>query len=356
MNLGVKLHCVVTALAIMRNELDNPGQSVKLAASAEALLRRAHWLSFRDYMVNTRVLSISIIIPVHQGGDEFRRCLSSVTELDPAPLEVIVIADGNIGEDVQLAREFSIRLVQLPVRRGPACARNLGAKNAEGELSFFLDSDVVVPRDVVGVVQSAFAADPGLAAVFGSYDDEPAASSFLSQYRNLFHHYVHQSANPEASTFWAGCGAIRRELFLKLGGFDEDYGVPAIEDIELGRRLKLAGCRIKLLKTMQVKHLKYWGLWSLVKSDLFQRAIPWSRLILRSHWMINDLYLNLSSRLSVLLVFAMSGCLILAPAQLRLAGMAAMLAVVFLWLNLSLIGFFLKNRGVWFTVRAIPWL
>jgi GT2 family glycosyltransferase len=144
-----------------------------------------------------------------------------------------------------------------------------------------------------------------LTALFGSYDDAPAATNFLSQYKNLFHHYVHQIANEEASTFWGACGAIRREVFLKLGGFDESYHQPCIEDIELGYRLKRAGYRIRLLKTLQVKHLKHWGVKSLLKTDFFQRALPWTELILRDRRLVNDLNLKTSSRVSVASIYGL---------------------------------------------------
>jgi hypothetical protein len=49
---------------------------------------------------------------------------------------------------------------------------------------------------------------PEVDAVFGSYDDAPRAPNFIAQYKNLFHHYVHQHGKEEASTFWAGCGTV----------------------------------------------------------------------------------------------------------------------------------------------------
>ena len=70
------------------------------------------------------------------------------------------------------------------------------------------------------------------------------ANNFVSQYKNLFHHFVHQDASGTATSFWAGCGAIRRDIFLRLGGFNTAYKRPSIEDIELGYRLTRAGHRI----------------------------------------------------------------------------------------------------------------
>src|SRR5690606_2357585 len=96
----------------------------------------------------------------------------------------------------------------------------------------------------------------------------PAASNILSQYKNLFHHFVHQQGRREAKTFWAGCGAIRRSVFEEVGGFSTAYGRPCIEDIELGSRLVRAGRRIVLDKSIQARHLKRWSLWSVIKSDV----------------------------------------------------------------------------------------
>src|SRR5204862_857518 len=110
----------------------------------------------------------------------------------------------------------------------PGPARTPGAKAATAEILFSLDADVRVPPDTVERVVSAFA-DPTLDALIGSYDDDPASPDFLSQYKNLMHHFVHQTGRTQASTFWSGCGAIRREVFLKYSGFDESYGRPAIE-------------------------------------------------------------------------------------------------------------------------------
>jgi hypothetical protein len=117
------------------------------------------------------------------------------------------------------------------------------------------------------------------------------------------HCYVHQRAQSEASTFWSGCGAIRREVFLAHSGFSNDYGRPAIEDIELGYRLIQAKRVIRLDRELCVKHLKRWTFWGLVKTDILDRGIPWSELILRDRNMPNDLNLALSQRVSVALVY-----------------------------------------------------
>ena len=172
------------------------------------------------------VPTVSVIIPVHNGGDKFRRCLLSVKALRTSPAEVIVVADGNSDGSWKLAEEFDMRVLKRPVSGGPARARNLGAQHAKGDILFFIDADVTVPDDTIEQVLNSFQNDPELDALIGSYDDEPFESNFLSQYKNLLHHYVHQTSNKEASTFWGACGAIRRDVFVKMGGFDKGYRRP----------------------------------------------------------------------------------------------------------------------------------
>jgi glycosyltransferase involved in cell wall biosynthesis len=298
---------------------------------------------------------VSIIIPVHNGGEAFLHCLHALSRLDPAPLEILVVLDGADDDSGRAAERQGVRVLHMPVRSGPASARNMGARAARGQLLFFLDADVLAPASVVGQVADAFQGDPALSALIGSYDDAPGAPSFLSQYRNLLHHYVHQRSPSRVHTFWGACGAVRREVFLAIGGFDESYEVPAIEDVELGYRLSDAGHRIKLERQLQVKHLKHWTVGNMLRTDVFQRAIPWSRLLLGAGAIRPELNLGAGSRLSALLawllvVFVLIG--ILQPVFLfgALADAVALVAV-----NSGFYRFLYNCKGWWFAVRAMPW-
>ena len=303
-------------------------------------------------------ITLSVIIPVHNGGENFRRCLSSITAAVPPANEIIVVADGDTDDSAQLAETFDVRVLRTPTRKGPASARNLGARMAQGDILFFVDADVTLSPDAIGQVKTLFRRQPDLAAVFGSYDDEPAETNFFSQYKNLLHHYVHQISCEEASTFWGGCGAIRSEVFYTIGGFDEHYREPSIEDIEFGYRLKQAGQKIQLCKTLQGKHLKHWDMVSLLKSDFFHRALPWTELILRKHWFVNDLNLQTSNRISVMLTYGLLGTLVGMgwwPGFLAIAGITGVALFV---LNAPLYRFFQRKCGLWFALKTIPchWL
>jgi GT2 family glycosyltransferase len=299
---------------------------------------------------------VSVIIPAHDGGPAFRRCLQAILQATPRPEEIIVIADGGPKEPLWPAESLGVKWIINLTALGPACARNQGALAAQGDLLLFIDSDVVIPPTLIGRMVSCFQDHPQIAALFGSYDDEPGENNFLSQYKNLFHHFTHQTSHQEASTFWAGCGAIYRTVFWEMKGFDERYRRPSVEDIDLGYRLKQAGYQIRLCRDLQVTHLKRWRFLSLLKSDFFDRALPWTDLILRDGRILNDLNLRLSHRLSLFLVYGFLTSFILGVwMNYWVLSGSLIIGVLFLLLNGSFYRFSLRKRGVWFTLKAIPW-
>ena len=289
----------------------------------------------------------------------FARCLTAIARTAPAPEEVLVVCDGEAPEAARLARAQGYGVIEVSGGpRGPAWARNQGARAARNPILFFVDSDVELPTTAIAQVRRHFQTDPGLTAVFGSYDAEPSDPSFLSQYRNLLHHFVHQTSSPDASTFWAGCGAIRREAFLAALGFDESYTQPSMEDVELGYRLSRGGHRILLDQTLQAKHLKHWGLWLMLRTDALLRAWPWAKLILEKRSGGRDLNLGAHSRWSVLAVGALFASLVGAVSNLMLLWPCLALCATLLVLNLPFYRFLARKRGAVFAMRAIPvhWL
>lgn len=296
---------------------------------------------------------ISIIVPIWNGGRNWARCLDALLALEPRPGEILIVDDGSTDDSCATAVERGFTVLQTEdSRSGPAVARNLGARHARGEILFFLDSDVLVEPDAVARVVSAFD-DPQLSAIFGSYDDAPTSQAFISQYKNLQHHYVHQASSQVATSFWAGCGAIRGEVFRQLGGFSSEYSRPSIEDIELGYRLRRAGGRIRLVKDLQVKHLKRWTWRSWLVSDFRDRAVPWAELIVRERRLPADLNLQVAHRLSAALCWVVIATV---PVALWFPVLWLLVAVgvgALVALNFDFYRFLADKRGVWFAVRAM---
>jgi len=255
---------------------------------------------------------ISVVIPVRNDAAHLRACLARLQASTHTDYEVVVVDDASTDDETgEAAREMGVRVLRLDKNLGPAGARNRGAQSARGEHLFFIDADVCVHPETVGLVAAAFASDPTIDALFGSYDRTPGAGTLLAQYKNLFHHFVHQQGAYEASTFWTGCGAIKRSVFLEMGGFDESYSRPCIEDIELGARLRRSSHRTVLRKEIQATHLKKWTLWGILKSDVLDRGIPWTELILRERNLPNDLNLRFTQRLAALIACALAGTILL---------------------------------------------
>jgi glycosyltransferase involved in cell wall biosynthesis len=290
---------------------------------------------------------ISVIVPVHNASATLTRCLAAISQSEYRDFECLVVDDGSTDGSAALAESFSVRILKVQGRKGPAHARNLASQAAVGDILLFIDADVCIEPGTLSRIARTFADDATLDALIGSYDDSPDAPNFLSQYKNLMHCFVHQQAKRRASTFWTGCGAIRRSVFA-AGGFDERYVRPSIEDIELGARLIRAARKIELDPAMTVKHLKRWTLPGLLASDVRDRAIPWTLLILRERHMPNDLNVQWSQRVSVALTWL---ALLLAPVAWPASAIAIAVAI---GLNHSFYRFLAGRRGALFALRAVP--
>jgi GT2 family glycosyltransferase len=261
---------------------------------------------------------VSVIVPATNAPETLLRCCDALVESESPPDEIVII--------------------DSPATANAATARNMGSERSTGDILLFIDADVQVRPDTVGRIRAAFDADPSLAALFGSYDDAPAAPGITSRFRNLLHHQVHQSAPGPASTFWTGLGAVRRDAFAKVGGFDEE--AMFMEDVDFGLRMNAAGQSIVLDPGIQGTHLKRWTIRSMLHTDIFGRGVPWTRLMLRHGRTTKALNLGWRQRLSVLAsVTAVLALVLLQP----LAALIALAAIVVL--NWRLYALILRRRG-----------
>lgn len=294
-------------------------------------------------------------MPVYNGAGCLVRSLPPLLDLRARGEvgEVIVVDDRSTDCSASLAAKLGARVLPSPERAGPGAARNIGAAEADGEILWFVDADVVARPDGAGQIRAAFD-DPEVAAVFGSYDDAPPAGNFASQYKNLVHHYYHQKGAREASTFWAGCGAVRKAAFLQVGGYDvARYTRPSIEDIELGYRLRAHGGRILLLHGVQATHLKTWTLRDVIYTDVVRRALPWARLMVGHAGLTDDLNVGKAERARAGLAggfFLSILAALLDPALSWLPAAALGLVIAANW---QLFTFLRRRRGLWFALAGL---
>lgn len=308
---------------------------------------------------------ISVIVPVHNGSKHLNDCLDALMRSSYSNHEIIVVDDCSTDDSVEISERKGAKVYKLSPQCGPAAARNFGARMAKGEIIVFVDSDVIVQYDTIGRATDDFRKNPDVVAVFGSYDDTPTAEDFLSQFKNLLHHFIHQNSEQNAKTFWAGFGAIYRDVFLQLDGFDEKrYKKPSIEDIELGLRIYNAGFQIRLDKALQVKHAKKWSWSGLLQTDILNRAWPWSNLIIEKGALSSDLNLKFKYRLSsflagiialliILTILGASGIIGIGLDRYFIAIAVALICAMII-LNLDLYHFFFHRRGLKFAFLSIP--
>jgi hypothetical protein len=130
-----------------------------------------------------------------------------------------------------------------------------------------------------------------------------------------------------------------------------------MEDVELGYRLHQAGHRIVLSPGIQLTHTKRYTLAGLVRADVFQRAIPWTRIMLQRRIFQRDLNLRGNNQASLVIVLLMLLAPFLPGSILPgLAATEATLLVVFILLNQRFLTFLWRARGAGFALRSVPML
>ncbi len=191
---------------------------------------------------------LSIIIPVFNAEKSIVKLLNSIMLSNYKDYEIIVIDDGSSDGTRKIVKDFPIKIMHLKKNVGPAVARNIGARNARGEILAFIDSDVILEENTLKASLGKFAKFPNLDFVNIITSFEPANRGLLPRFSAFLLEYQNQMAlkslgkNRGEILFWGRyfntrCGLIKREAFDRTGGFNELYRKPSIEDFDFARRL-----------------------------------------------------------------------------------------------------------------------
>lgn len=236
-------------------------------------------------MPNDKLLSI--VIPVRNAESTLQPCLEALASLRENNIEIIVVDDASDDLTPHIAEKFRYTVIRLDRQSGPAVARNRGARAARGDIILFIDSDVIISQKAVDHILEDFSSDSELAAVVGMLDKETPYKNISSQFYNLRKHYDYSLIDGNLSTLYTTASAVRKDIFHLVGGFNENYTTPSVEDTDLGKRLYKLGYKIKLDKNVRVVHLKHFGLESLLKSD-YMRTNHHIKLLMRER-LANDI-------------------------------------------------------------------
>lgn len=227
-------------------------------------------------------LRISVIVPARNAAGTLEACVRSVLASGFPPLEVLIVDDASSDDTprilARLARDHPGRVCgfRLPSPCGPAAARNHGARQAQGEALFFLDSDTVLLPGSLGAFAQALGE---CEAVTGAYDLEALNSGWTPAYKALFdHYYFTRLGKVPLRVFSAAVAGVRSEVFRELGGFDETLGRGLdYECEEFGERLARGHLNLLVPGVLARHRFPYLGRLTRL---YFRRAAQWAELFL----------------------------------------------------------------------------
>jgi glycosyltransferase involved in cell wall biosynthesis len=228
---------------------------------------------------------LSIIIPYHNNEDTIDRLLRSIFSSVGAPtFEVVVVDDGSKKELraswLDIGKKFvkHVRILRLAHNKGPASARNKGAKFARGKFLVFLDSDVELFPDTLKNLAHIYESDPDVVALTGVWVKEQHTKAFFPNWKALrdWSYWINErDKSGYYFLFSTRIASIKKSVFLRLGGFDEHYPGALVEDIELTYRIARRYAII-FAQDVRVRH-EFETFWPIAKK-YFLRAYYWTKL------------------------------------------------------------------------------
>jgi glycosyltransferase involved in cell wall biosynthesis len=194
-------------------------------------------------------------------------CLNAIFNSRNQNFEIIVVDDGSIDNTIKIAELFSCKILRMAKNRGPAAARNLGAKEAKGEVLLFIDSDIEIKNNTLDLIIDSLKKYP---VVFGIYYQKSGVDNLLSLFQNFFAAKSILDTKENTSMFYSYCGAIKKNIFEEAGGFNEDWIHATFEDVELGSRITEKGHQIYLNKNIKLTHYNIFTFKRFIKNYFYK--------------------------------------------------------------------------------------
>ncbi len=162
---------------------------------------------------------VSIIIPVYNEEKDIGKALESLKQQIHKDFEIIIVDDGSTDNTLEIVRQFKARILNQN-HQGPGLARNLGAKEAKGEILIFVDADMIFDKNYIKNLISPILKDKA-GKIIGTTHDYEIATNIDNKWSALWGEIrVSKEQAKEVKIF----RAIRKDKFIELGGFDQKYG------------------------------------------------------------------------------------------------------------------------------------
>lgn len=295
---------------------------------------------------------VSVIIPTYNSSLTIEKCLESVFNQDYPDLKIVVVDDASVDDTLKKVSKFKAEIISNSENWGVAYSRNVGAKMADSDIIIFIDSDILVPSNIVSYTVKTLLEQPNILAIGGTYSENSKYSNFISDFKNLDLAYRAILGPKHVKYLGSFFLAINKTTFLKAGGFSTDFSGSSAEDVEFGYRVS-NGKNVMLSDiNIRVDHLKTYTLFSMLKVD-FNRIINMMRIIRNSKGKYKagehaplPYFINiLIPGLTLLSLFIM--------VKLKTWWLSLFLASVFLLNNLRFIYFLISKRGIIFALKSV---
>ncbi len=198
---------------------------------------------------------VSIVIPAHNEGKWIAACLESVLRDGYPCKEVIVVDDGSTDSTNEILKSFPVTVVRNEKPVGPSSARNIGVKEAKGEIVVFIDAHCIVDDEQWIEKFLRFFPDPEVGAVAGYLERKPSRIGASLTFKTSTQQRLIKSAN----------AAYRKEVLEQVGGFD-----PSLEwvgDAALTYKVRRSGWKIAHSRDIEVVHAE--KLWSIKRAFFY---------------------------------------------------------------------------------------
>jgi GT2 family glycosyltransferase len=196
-------------------------------------------------------LKLSIIIPAYNAEATLAECLEACMAQTHPDCEIIVVDDGSMDRTAEIAKDFDVQYVHQE-NAGPAAARNNGARIASGDVIALTDSDCIAEPNWIEELINGFDAD-NVVAVGGTY----GIANESSPLARIIHEEIqirHEKFSDTVDFLGSFNVAYKKDIFLEVGGFDENFRAASGEDNDLAYRLHDTGGTMRFVPTAVVNH------------------------------------------------------------------------------------------------------
>jgi N-acetylglucosaminyl-diphospho-decaprenol L-rhamnosyltransferase len=197
-------------------------------------------------------VKFSIIVVNYNSGPRLDRCLKAIAAQSFAKFEVLIVDNASAdGSEKTPLPDDRFRMILAGKNLGFAAGNNLAAKQAKGEWLFLVNPDAYLESECLTILHHAILRYPDC-ALFGCTQLDDAAPTLLDGSGDCYYFtgYPWRGGKgwgvenlPDEGEVWGPCGGaylVKREVYEKAGGFDEDFFCYC-EDVDLNFRLRLQG-------------------------------------------------------------------------------------------------------------------